>query len=458
MALSHIFRGLRSGCGKLALVSGSAMILAVLALPTFAFTGDQPAVGDTQKSANQQDSTPPPTFTRWMQQNYMFDEASKRQQWAEEGFTFNVYYVMDALGDITHPSGTPQQFDNWKRTRATIDLDLGKMLSAKGLSYHATGLWQNGEILGNAIGSIAHPDTLTGSHQFRLDSMWLRQKFLKDKLALTAGYVAAEDFYALQEYGSSFVIRSLNYNFQNMNTNVRASSNPNSGPGADIRIIPEKHVYVKTGYFSPPSLQTSYPTGFDYKQGSFGHTSDTEIGFYTDPDAPSTRKSYPGIIKAGFVYNGGRGFTDYKTNRTVSGNYTIYAMAFQPVYRTAAGGNRGLDVTLGINTGPQNKSKVPTEITAALIFNGPLKFRSKDGVAFGLVYSKIGSAYNKDLEAGILGPAKPGLSDEKAFEVNYKAKLTPWLIVQPIYQFYANVGGRKVGSANVAGFRIQNTF
>jgi hypothetical protein len=32
------------------------------------------------------------------------------------------------------------------------------------------------------------------------------------------------------------------------------------------------------------------------------------------------------------------------------------------------------------------------------------------------------------------------------------------LMIQPVYQYYANVGGRKVGAAGLAGLRLQTTF
>jgi len=461
MAISPMLRSVRSGFGKLAIVSGFALILLNFALPTFALTGDQPAPVDSAVAADPQSSTtstspavaPAPSGMAFMHQDYMLNWGPERQKLADKGFSFNFFYITDALDDVRHPAGTDQTFNNWNRIRGTVDVDFGKFSAAKGLSYHVTGLWQNGSNMGGVIGSIANPSGLVSYHQFRLDSMWLQQKFAKDKIVLTAGLIAAQDFYGLQEYGGSYLIEPLDYNFGNMG-NVRASYDPSTGPGVELKVIPEKHVYVKTAYITPSTLESSYPSGFDYKNGSFGSTSDTEVGFYTDPGAPATRKSYPGIIKAGFIYNGGRGFFDYSKGTTVSGNNTFYLQANQPVYRAAAGSNRGVDVTFGFNVGSQSKSKVPTEFTAGVIFNGPITGRPKDGLAFGFVYSKIGSDFN-NYETSL---ALPRLSDEKAYEINYKAQLAPWLVLQPVYQYYANVGGRSTGAAGVAGFRIVSTF
>jgi carbohydrate-selective porin OprB len=471
-----MLRGFRCGLGKVALLSSFALILVMFALPAFAVTGE-PATADSTAAADPQSSSnaavaPAPMGPAFMHQDYMFNWGPERQRLADKGFTFNFFYITDALGDPTHPAGTDERFSNWQRIRGTIDYDFGKTTAAKGLSFHATGVWQNGVNMGGVIGSFANPSGIVSSHQFRLDSIWLSQKFMQNKIVVTAGLMAAQDFYGLQEYGGSFINESMDYNFGNMG-NVRASYDPESGPGAELKIIPNKHFYVKTGWFMPSDdgEKHVYPTGFNYKNGHYGSTSDTEVGYYTDAGAPATRKSYGGIIKAGFIYNGSKagtfspligisGFPDYKALKYVDHNYTFYFQANQPVFRVAAGSNRGLDVTFGFNTGPQNKSAVPTQFTAGAIFNGPITCRPKDGLAVGFVFSRWGSAYNNDVVNGYLpseaAPA-PALNDEKLIEFNYKAMIAPWLTFQPVYQYYASVGGSNK-SASIAGFRVVTTF
>ena len=472
MAISPML-SLRSGLGKLALVSGVALILVMFALPALAVTGDQPAAADTAVAVQPTDdpqNTPnpavaPPPPTDMMHRDYMLPWGTKRQEWADKGFTFNFFYITDALGDFAVPSGTDTRFSNWQRIRGTIDYDFGKSTSAKGLSFHATGVWQNGVNMGGVIGSIANPSGIVSFHQFRLDSIWLSQKFAHDKVVLTAGFMASQDFYGLQEYGGSFLAEPLDYNFGNMG-DVRASYDPETGPGAELKIIPDKHFYVKTGGFLPSDdshIHPYRPTFLNYKSGDHGTTWDTEVGFYTDPDAPTTRKSYPGIIKFGFIYNGSKagsnlspilgpsGFFNYSTGLQSDHNYTFYLQANQPIWRVAPGSKRGLDVTFGFNIGDQSKSKVPTEFTGGLIFNGPIPGRAKDGLAFGMVYSKIGSDYNT-----FVGPLL-ALNNETQFEVNYKIQVFPWFVLQPVYQYYNNVGGSS-NSASIAGFRLVTTF
>ena len=289
--------------------------------------------------------------------------------------------------------------------------------------------------------------------------------------------MAAQDFYGVCCDGA-YVAEPMFYNFGNMG-NTRMSYDPESAPGVDLKITPNPHFYVQTGYYLPSndfgnaSTSNGYPNGFTYKANHYGATSDTEFGYYTDPTAPATRKSYPGYYRVGLVFNGSNGtnsavphcnpimgcsgFFDYSAGKYVDNNYSFYFWGIQPIFRTSAGSNRGLDLWGGINTGPQNKSQVPTEIITGLIFNAPFTARPKDSLAFGLTYSKLGSDWKNFVKANV-DPTCANCSDEKQFEVNYLAQVFNWLTIQPVYQYYANVGGRNNGSATVAGFRLITHF
>ncbi|MTJ84052.1 MAG: carbohydrate porin [Telmatospirillum sp.] len=395
-------------------------------------------------------------------QKYMLNWGPGRDRLADDGVKFDFFYVVDALDNVEHPKGTKNEFNTWNRIRGTVDIDFGKFTSLQGLTYHATGLWQTGQNMGSPqyTGTIANPSGLVSIHTFRLDSMWLQQEAFGGVLTMTAGQMASQDFYGLQDLGGNFVMEPLNYAFGNLG-NVRASWDPASGPAGQIKVAPNDSFFIKGGYFMPRNYSDD---GFNYKEDKgLDHTGtwNVEVGYNTDPNAPATRKSYPGILHAGLIYNEGK-FVDYDKPlvggnlQTSKSNYLVYFMATQPVLRLAAGSNRGLDLTFGVNTGPDKKSEVPTEITFGASFNGPAASRPKDVVSFGFVYSQISDKYNDYMRR--IG--SPTLTDEKAFEINYLAQLTPWLMVQPVFQYYMNAGGRDGSDvdAAVGGFRLKATF
>lgn len=394
-------------------------------------------------------ATPAPATTLWTQP-HMLNWGPARENLAAHGFTYDFFYVIDSFGVTDAPAGTRKEYNGWGRIRGTVDADFGRMGGPKGLTLHATGLWQYGQNMGTIIGSIANPSGLVSIHTFRLDSAWLQQSLFEGKLQLKAGQFALEDFYGIQPYGGNFLIEPLDYAFGNLG-NVRASWDPASSPAGEIQIAPTKSVYFRTGVFAPRNYSD---TGFNYsKTDTNGFDTSaawaSEIGYHTFADAKSEHANYQGVIKFGAIYNGGK-FTSYPTGATDTGNYLIYAQGSQPIYRLAAKGSRGLDLTAGFTTGPADKAKVPNEQTFGLTFNGPFSARPQDKVSVGVVNSNISSNYNSYLTSNSLA----ALAHETAVEVNYKAQLTPWMYVQPTVQHYNNVGGNSGQSATIAGLRF----
>lgn len=422
-----------------------------------------PENGSADTAPSSRQAAAPAETETLLTQKYMLNWGSGRDWLADHGVTFDLHYIVDALDDVQAPKGGKSEFNTWNRVRATVDVDFGKFSSLDGLTYHATGLWQSGQNMGGKqyVGSIANPSGLVSIHTFRLDSMWLQQALFDGKLTMTAGQMAAQDFFGLQDLGRNFVMEPLDYAFGNLG-NVRASADPLTGPGGQVKFAPNDSVFVKAGYFMPRNYDD---TGFGYRKEAGGldrtGTWNIEFGYNTDPNAPASRKSYPGIVHVGLVYNQGQ-FVDYGkpliggSPQTSTSNYTAYVMATQPVYRLAPGSNRGLDLTLGVNTGPDKKSEVPTEITFGASFNGPAASRPKDILSLGLVYSEISDKYNDYM----ISTKASTLTDEKALELNYLAQLTPWLYVQPVVQYYFNAGGLtgEDSDAVVTGFRLNVTF
>jgi porin len=184
-----------------------------------------------------------------------------------------------------------------------------------------------------------------------------------------------------------------------------------------------------------------------------------EVGFTHDAQdlagqtSQRDGKTYPGIYKFGAAYNGGK-FTNAAGTQS-KGNYLIYGMANQALYRSDAGSNRGLDATIGFDWSPGDLNKENSQITAGARYNGPIPSRPQDGVAFGFVYTKISDPFQSiGLPFGT-----PPLGSEKAIELNYGAQLTRCLLFQPVFQYYVDVGGNsQIHNAAVLGFRTKINF
>ena len=400
-------------------------------------------------------TAPPSSDFSFSSRQYLFGNwGGERSRLAEHGVTFDLFYIADLLAN---PSGGERQRNTgWGRIRGTMDVDLGKLIGANGLTFHATGVWQFGDNLGANIGTLANPSGLVSAHTTRLDSWWLQQSLFNGKLFVKAGQFAGLDFYGDQQYGASYLIEPLDYAFGNLFTTTYESFNPAATPAAEIRFVPTPNIYVKAAALSgnrDPYEQD--PTGFHFK------IADTpvfvyEAGYLVDPlnTNGSDAKSYPGTYKFGAAYNGGK-FLDPITDKYSPGNYLIYVMANQAVYRASPGSNRGLDLDFGFDWSPDDVNRLNSQLTAGFRYNGLIPGRDHDGLAFAVVYSKISDQFSL---AGIL-LGEPALGAEKAIEVNYAIQATPFFLVQPVFQYYVNVGGNsRLPDAPVLGFRTKVTF
>jgi carbohydrate-selective porin OprB len=381
----------------------------------------------------------------------------RRSRLAAEGITFDFYYISDFFGNPY--GGESQGFTDWGRIRGTVDVDLGKLTETNAPTFHITALWQNGGDLGTKyLGSIANPSSLVSSPTFRLDSWWFQQALFNKHLLLRGGQFGGQDTYGFQEYYSSYLLEPLGYAFGNLFSATYESFDPASTPAAEVKIVPNKHLYVKSAVLSgnrnPYADDT---TGFRFVIKDAPVVA-SEVGYLTGPpdlNASSlSRKIYPGKYKFGSIYNTGN-FTDPVNQVTSRGNYLLYFMANQAIYRQDPGSNRGVDVNFAIDWSPEDVNQQNEQITGGIRLNGPIARRGKDTFALGFVDSKISDHFNRSYALQSL----PRLSSEEAFEANYMFQASQWLVLQPAVEYFEHLGAKPHGGNGVgAGFRLKISF
>ncbi len=333
----------------------------------------------------------------------------------------------------------------------------GKLTDWNGLTFHATGLWQFGTDLGGKIGTIANPSGLVSAHATRLDSWWLQQAFFKNHLFVKAGQLAGLDFYGNQIYGASYLIEPLDYAFGNLFTNTFESFNPAGTPGVQVRVQATHNFYLTAAAISGnrnPYQQDTTGLNFVIKDSpDFLFEAGYSHGYDNPAANGQLQKAYPGTFKFGAAYNGGKFASP--TGVRSSGNYLIYGDINQALYRAEAGSNRGFDATIGFDWSPDDVNRQNTQITAALRYNGVIPTRSQDALSFAVVYSKISDPF-RFAEASI---GLPLLGSERAIELNYVLHVTPYVLFQPVFQYYVDVGANsRIPNAAIFGFRTQVNF
>jgi porin len=247
-------------------------------------------------------------------------------------------------------SDRDERFVAWNRFRGTVDIDFGPLINAPGWYFHATAVWQAGANIGTYLGLLTSPSGMASTHTFRLDSWWIEKRSLDERLTVRIGQFAGQDFYGAQHYAASFIFEPMGYALGNLFTDFE-SFDPPSTPAAEIRVIPFQHFYVKSMVIAEDRHPFDHnPTGL-VPQFNDGVVSVSEIGFTPGKEASSvrafdnveTRKGYSGLYQFGASYNPGK-FTT-ASGKSESGNFVLYFMASQALWRVDPNEAKGLDAT-----------------------------------------------------------------------------------------------------------------
>ncbi len=384
---------------------------------------------------------------------HLFGEwAGERSRLLERGVKFDFQYVSDSLWNLK--SDKKERLASWNRFRWTVDIDLGELVGQSGLFFHATALWQGGGNLGAYLGLLTSPSGLSSMNTARLDSWWIEKRWLDERITARIGQFAGQDFYGAQHYAASFIFEPMGYALGNLFTDFE-SFDPFSTPAMEVRVMPFHNFYVKSMVEAEDRNPFAHnSTGF-VPQFRGGPVSISEIGFTPGKkattvrafDTVESRKGYSGLYQFGASYNPGQFTTASRVPQ--SGDYLLYWMASQAIWRVDPKGAKGLDATLAYDWSPPDINRNNTMLTAGLRFNEPLPLPIHNTMSLGYVQNRLSQQF--------VPPDAPPWKPEHAIEFNALLDPLPMLLLQPVIQYFANVGAR-TGRAVVFGFRSKVEF
>jgi carbohydrate-selective porin OprB len=124
-------------------------------------------------------------------------------------------------------------------------------------------------------------------------------------------------------------------------------------------------------------------------------------------------------------------------------------MANQALWRVNPNGGKGLDGTISFDWSPANANRNNTMLTAGLRFNEPLPLPFHNTMSLGYVQNRLSQQF--------VPKGAPDWKTEHAVELNALLDPLPMLLLQPVLQYYTNVGAR-TGHSVVLGFRTKIEF
>jgi hypothetical protein len=381
------------------------------------------------------------------------DWGGLRTSLVERGVKFDLHLISDNLWNIK--SRQNERVASNSRARGTVDIDLGTLMNLQGWSFHMTAVWQGGGNLGSDLGLIGNPSSMVSMNAFRLDSWWFQKMWFNKRVAVRAGQFAAEDTYGDPNYGGSFVFEPMGGPIDNL-FNTFESFDPPSSSAFEVHIVPVKHLFIKSMVASVDRLPfTNNETGLvprfhgpPVSTSEMGYVSGTDASAVAPADTVATRKGYSGIYQFGASYNPGK-FPSPSSPMPRSGNYLLYWKASQAVWRENPKRANGLDATFAYDWSPAGINRNNKMLLAGLRYNEPLPLKIHNTISVGYVRNALSSQY---LPTGMMM-----WHAENGLEFNMLLNVLPMVILQPVLQYYSDVGGG-TQTAVVFGFRTKIEF
>ncbi len=408
------------------------------------------------------------------------------------GITLGVTDSENLLGNLA--GGIKQGATMQGVATGTLEIDTGKAFKLQGGTFHITALQLHGQPLtGPYLGDLQAANGNEGEDGTRLWEMWYDQSFDYSRADIKIGQQSIDDEFIVSQYSGLFVntmagwplvpsddlygggpaypLASLGGRIQykaTVNQTILAGmfdDNPGGGAfGDDAQALDRNGAKfnLNTGalVIAEYRYAVNEPTVGDIVQTNqppaAGLPGTYKIGFWYDTASfPDQRFGTDGLSLASPASNG-----DPKMHKR---NYSLYAVADQTVWQSAADSSRTLNIFARLMGAPETQNLIDFSFNGGVTLAAPLPGRDSDqaGIDFGL--GKVsGRAAALDRDDGVTAQGT-----EELVELTYQAQVTPWLTLQPDIQYVINPDAGIQDQANpthdlrnefVAGARANVTF
>ena len=429
----------------------------------------------------------------WDSKNFLGEIGGLRTILDSAGISLNITENAELFGNVT--GGARQGWEGNGLTTMTLQLDTKKAFGFDGGTFNVSGL----HIWGGNLTETNLPalQTLTGieaDRSLRLWELWYDQKF-GEKFDVKLGAQSVDQEFMTSVSAGLFLNSAMGWG------ELPAANLPGGGPAYPLASLGIRGQYQITdavtvlgGVFSGSPLpagsdgsQLSNPSGIalPLNTGMFGiaelqYTLNGGVG----ADKPDPHGPLPGTYKIGGWYNTEL-FDDLAYDNfgvplpsplsdgapaAHHGNYSVYALADQTIWRAADGGRSVTAFLRPMFTTFQDRSLVNFSINGGVTLHQPFAGRDNDvfGLGFGVAQVSSGASnfdrYMQFYQPSIYTPIQGA---ETFLEATYQAQILPSVVVQPDIQYFINPGGgianpnqpwQRVKNELVLGIRTNITF
>lgn len=451
-----------------ALASGSLM-----EVPAFAQTAPADASGAVSAADTSQSGD-----GLWDRDTLLGDLGGVWSRLEDTGIVLKAQETSEVLGNVT--GGIRQGAIYEGSTLATLSIDTERFLGFGGGTFTVSGLQIHGKGLSaNNLDNLNVASSIEAKPSTRLFELWYEQSILSGRTSIRIGQQAADQEFSVSQYGALFL--NSGFGWATLTANDLPSGGPAypfATPGVRLKIQPSDELAVLVGLYNGDPADNGSGTSFRVDNGAF-LIGEVQYSINSSEDDAGL----PGTYKVGAWYNsnsfpdqrfgaGGKSLANPESDDVPllhRGDWGIYALADQMIYRVPGTKDQGLGLFGRIMVAPSDRNEISFYFNAGATYKGLVTGRPDDTAGIGVIYARIGNAArNLDEDTvAFSGAARPIRDAETVFEVTYQAQITPWWALQPDFQYVFSPGGgipdpsersKRIGDAAVLGLRTTITF
>ena len=428
----------------------------------------------------------------WERSNLLGDMGGLRPWATDHGVTL-TFTEQDELKANT-AGGLKQGATGDGLTTLGVQIDADKAFGWVGGTLNVSVLNIHGRALSPYyLGNLQTASGIEASDTTRLWEVWAQQSFADGKFDVKIGQQSLDQEFLSSANGAIFMNTMMGWPMvPSADLYASGPAYPLSSPGVRLRVNATDSVTFLLGAFGDNPPGGPFDNDSQLRGGSrWGNNFNLRTGALVIgeaqynlnqkvPGADKAPEGLPTSAKIGFYADSGTFYDQqYASNGAllaattagpakISGNSAFYAMIDQGVWKPAPDSARVLSVFVRALTAPSNQNLVDFSVNGGLTLTAPLAGRDDDTAGLGFGYAHISSraqAYDQDV-AALDGNTTPVRSGETFLEATYQAQITPWLQLQPDFQYVMSPGGgvanpatrKKLGNEVVVGIRSNIAF
>jgi carbohydrate-selective porin OprB len=363
------------------------------------------------------------------------------------GLTPTASYVGVIQTNVT--GGQHQVWSYAGQLSIGVSADLKELIKAPGLTAYVGISWGTGSNLASSLDS-AIPTTGLYAPSFYLGEMYLQQQFLRQKMTVLAGRLAAANGFATLPVFADYVNYGIDPNPFSLGANDVTFFGPPTGTewGAQASYAFTPSIRATAGAFNTnvnSANGDNHGTDFSLQEGNKGVLVIGEIDYLHNQAASSTGK--PGQLTAGYLHSNNF-FPLLTCSADQSEGYSgAYVMGQQMVFRPDGPGTSQGATVWGswAHNFKDLISPIPLFWGAGLSYEGLIAARKNDVVSAGLIRTEA-SKY------------APPTNTEELLELNYQWNHSHFLTITPHAEYLWKQESRDGRNATVLGIQLSITL